>query len=209
MKTAPKTFLCTLTLGAYFLFAPTAFAAAAGERGHDDHTDHQGDEHDHSEYAYLYGNHSCPVCADADAVDPHFFADVKNKKARVFARIYTCSAGCAKEIEKNMAKYYMSVYRTDMKSGKEIPARDLKNQGCPACDDKVDGKTSIEYNGMILSLSGEDCVEPFLKEPELGMRKLLPEAKEFKFEGASDHEDHDHDSQEKHEGHDDKKEEHK
>jgi hypothetical protein len=43
-------------------------------------------------------------------------------------------------------------------------------------------------------------VESFLKEPEPGMKKLLPDAKEFKFEGDSDHEDHedhDHDSQDK------------
>lgn len=183
-----KGLFCLFAVCAYALTVPASYVVAAEE---DSSTPHDSEVFD-----YLYGNHTCPACPDADAVDPHFFADVKNKKGRVFARIYVCTPSCAKEIEKNMGKFYMSVYRTDKKNGKEIPARDLKNQVCPVSGDKIDGKTSIEYNGMIVSFCCEDCVESFLKDPEPGMRKLLPDAKEFKFEGDSDHEDHDHDHEE-------------
>ena len=152
--------------------------------------------HDHSEFEYLYGNHYCPPCKYADLVDPHFYADISNKKAGVYARVYVCSSGCADKIKENVGKYYKEVYRIDRKTGKDKPALDLKNQNCPSSGDPVDGKTSIEYNGMIVHFCCADCVESFVKDPEPGMRKLLPEAKEFKFEGASkqgEHaDDHDH-----------------
>lgn len=179
---------CLITVGVYMLILPASYVVAAEEVS--------SEEHNHDEIEFLYGNHYCPACSDHDLVDPHYFADVKNKKTGVFARVYLCSPVCAKEIEENMGKYYMSVYRTDKKTGKQVSPRDLKNQVCPISEDKVDGKTSIEYNGMIVSFCCEDCVESFLKEPEPGMRKLLPDAKEFKFEGDSDHEGHDHDHEE-------------
>ena len=205
MKRYQTVLVCLLTLGAYLCLAPTDLVYAAEETSHEghDHEGHDHEGHDHEghgdeDFDYLYGNHTCPVCADADAVDPHFFADVKNKKAGIYGRIYVCAAACAKEIEKSMGKYYMSVYRTDKKTGKKIPPRDLKNQKCPISGGKIDSKTSIEYNGMVVHFCCDDCVESFLKDPEPAMAKLLPEAKEFKFEGDSDHEGHDH------EGHDHK-----
>lgn len=199
MKITLKKSLCAFVVGTYFLFAPIATMAAEehDHQGHEDeHADHE--DHDHSEHEYLYGNHYCPACNYADPVDPHFYADISNKKAGVYARIYVCSKGCIDKIKKDVGKYYMDVYRTDRKTEKEKPALDLKNKVCPMSGEAVDGKTSIEYNGMMVHFCCEDCSEAFVKDPEPGMRKLLPEAKEYKFEGSSEHEDHDHD----HEGHD-------
>jgi len=106
---------------------------------------------------YLYGNHYCPACNYSDLVDPEFHADISNKKAGVFARIYVCSAGCVDKIKKDMAKYYTEIYRTDKKTGKEKPPLDLKNKTCPMSGEAVDGKTSIEYNGMIVHFCCSDC----------------------------------------------------
>lgn len=151
------------------------------------------------DFEYLYGNHYCPACNYSDLVDPQFHADISNKKAGAFARIYVCSAGCVDKIKKDIAKYYTEIYRTDKKTGKEKPALDLKNKTCPMSGEAIDGKTSIEYNGMIVHFCCADCTKSFVKAPEPGMRKLLPEAKEYKFpkkpEGQGNaHEGHtDHD----------------
>lgn len=189
-----------LLASAYALFmTPGAFAAEEHDHEHEEHehahedSDHDHDhDHDHSEYEYLYGNHYCPACNYADLVDPHFYADISNKAANIYARVYLCDLGCADEIKKNVGKYYMEIYRTDREKGKEIPARDLKNELCPSSGDPVDGKTSIEYNGMKVHFCCEGCVESFVKAPEPGMRKLLPEAKEFKWEGFGKETGHDH-----------------
>ncbi len=162
------------------------------EHGTEEHDDHEG----HEDHKYLYGNHYCPVCNYADLVDPHAFAKVSNKSANVYGRIYLCHAGCAEEIEKNMAKYYIEVYRTDRESGEEKELVDLENDNCPMSDEAVDGETAIEYNGMKIHFCCEGCAESFLEEPEPAMAKLLPEKEEFKFEGLEDHDEgheHDHD----------------
>ena len=207
MKTKRNLSIAFLMAAVYLAFM-TGGVFAAEEHDHDhekehaDH-DHEKGEHDHSEFEYLYGNHYCPACNYADLVDPHFFADISNKAANIYARVYLCDLGCADEIKKNVGKYYTETYRTDREKGKEIPARDLKNELCPSSGEPVDGKTSIEYNGMIVHFCCEECVASFVKAPEPGMRKLLPIAKEYKWpghgnEGETGHEaDHDHEHDEK------------
>ena len=114
--------LVSLLYAAFMSFG----AIAADEEKHEEkeHADHDHD-HDHSEFEYLYGNHYCHICNYADLVDPHFYADISNKKAGVYARIYVCSKDCAEDIKKDVGKHYKEVYRTDRKSGKEKPALDL------------------------------------------------------------------------------------
>jgi YHS domain-containing protein len=188
------------------LLVSTAHAEEESEHDHDHDHEHEGEgegegegehghDHDHSDIAYLYGNHLCPACDFADQVDPHYFADISNKKANVYARVYLCNPGCAEKIKNDMGKYYILTYRTDRETGEEIEARKLDNKVCPTCDDEVDGKTSIEYNGMILNFCCPDCVQDFLKNPEPGMAKILPEAEEFKFEFADHEHDHEHEGE--------------
>lgn len=164
---------------------------AAEEKAHE-HGDKDGHAHEAVEDAhvhdYLYANHTCPTCKDP--IDPHLFAEISNKKKNIFGRIYFCCADCGKQIKKDIGKYYMSLYRTDEKTGKEKPLRDLKNQVCPVEGGTIDGKTAIEYNGMMVSLCCPDCLAAFLKDPEKSMAKILPEAKEFRFEGGAEHEEH-------------------
>lgn len=172
---------------AYFSFLTPGFVWGAA----DEQEGHSHEESDHEEFEYLYGNHLCPTCDYTDRVDPHYFVDISNKKVGIFARVYLCSPDCGDEIEKNMAKYYMEIYRTDKETKKEKPALDLKNKTCPMDENAVDAKTTIEYNGMIVGFCSKDCSEAFLKEPEKGMAKILPEAKEFKFETDAENEAHD------------------
>jgi len=176
----------------------TAWADEKSESAKDHDHEHGDHEHSHEHPAYLYGNHACPTCGEP--VDPHLFANVKNAKRNIYGRIYICCRGCGKTVEKQVAKYYMQTYRTDKESGKEIPPRDLKNANCPSSGEAVDGKTSIEYNGMTVHFCCPECIESFLKDPETGMAKLLPEAKDFKFEppehSHDDEHDHDHEHEE-------------
>lgn len=164
---------------------------AAEEKAHV-HGENDGHVHEAVEDAhvhdYLYANHSCPTCKDP--IDAHLFAEVSNKKKNIYGRIHFCCADCGEQIKKNIGKYYMALYRTDEKTGKEKPPRDLKNQVCPVEGDKIDGQTAIEYNGMMVSLCCAGCIAEFLKDSEEGMEKILPEAKEFKFEGGAGHEGH-------------------
>lgn len=205
MKRSIQIFLVPLLAITYFSFLSIGPVMGAEEEGHahEEHEeeghDHDHEGHDHEEFEYLYGNHYCPACDYADLVDPHYFADISNKKAGIFARVYLCSPGCAKEIKDNMAKYYMEVYRTDRETGKEKPVLDLKNETCPISGKPVSGKDAIEYNGMIVHFCSANCPEAFLEEPEPAMRKLLPEKEEYKFPGhGEDHEHEEHDQ----EGHD-------
>lgn len=183
----------------------TAFAAEEKEAAHDHEHDHEAGEHpDHEMPEFLYGNHLCPGCEDHDPVDPHYFLDVKNKKDKIYGRVYLCAMECAQELKTKIADVYNKLYRTDRKTGEKIEPRDLKNPNCPMSGDPVDGKTTIEYNGMIVGFCCAECVEAFVKDPEPGMAKILPKAKEFKFEaGKEGHEAHgEHGA---HEGHEEPK----
>jgi len=181
-------------VGVCLLGAPMSCTFAAEELSHEGHNhdqgDHEGHDHDADDFDYLYGNHYCPPCNYADLVDPHSYADIKNEKAKIYGRVYLCYPGCAEAVKKNMGKYYTEVYRTNRKTGKKIPARKLTNQVCPVTGDTVDGKTVIEYNGMIVNFSSNESAKAFLKEPEKGMRKLLPKEKKFKFQGNKEHKGH-------------------
>jgi YHS domain-containing protein len=172
--------------------SPTLAPCFAAEEKLHEHGENGGHVHEAVEDAhvhdYLYANHSCPTCKDP--IDAHLFAEVSNKKKNIYGRIYFCCTDCGEQIKKDIGKYYMALYRTDKETGKEKPARDLKNQVCPVEGDKVDGKTAIEYNGMTVSLCCPGCIATFLKDPEEGMEKILPAAKEFKFEAAAAHSDH-------------------
>jgi YHS domain-containing protein len=175
---------------------------AAEEKAHE-HGDKDGHAHEavQDEHDYLYANHTCPTCSDP--IDPHLFAEVSNKKKNIYGRIYFCCADCGKKIKKDIGKYYMTLYRTDEKTGKEKPQREIKNQVCPVEGGKTDGKTAIEYNGMMVSFCCADCIAEFLKDPEKGMAKILPEAKEFKFEGGEEHGEHEEGHDHDHGGHKD------
>jgi YHS domain-containing protein len=171
-------------------------ASEHGDADHDHETMSSSAEDGHAHEAvedahvhgFLYANHTCPTCKDP--IDPHRFAEISNKKRNIFGRIYFCCADCGKQIKKDIRKYYMTLYRIDEKTGKEKPARDLKNQVCPVEGETIDGKTAIEYNGMMVSLCSADCIAAFLKDPEKGMGKILSEAKEFRFESGAEHEEH-------------------
>ncbi|MCB9781625.1 MAG: hypothetical protein H6751_01490 [Candidatus Omnitrophica bacterium] len=200
-KRTVRIFSIPLLAIAYLSFLSVSPVMGAEDEGHShEEHDHDHEGHDHSELEYLYGNHYCPACNYADLVDPHYFADISNKKAGIFARVYLCSPDCAQEIKENMAKYYMEIYRTDKETGKEKPALDLKNETCPISGKPVSGEDAIEYNGMMIGFCCANCPEAFLEDPEPAMRKLLPEKEEYKFPGNDEEHDLDHDHE--HEGHD-------
>lgn len=133
------------------------------------------------EITHLYGNHICPVMDDT--VVPESYVDYRDAEHNTFARIYLCCDGCQEKTIESFPDLYYKLYRTDKDSGKVVEARDLQNKTCPVMEgEPASPHVAIEYNGMIIHFHHSECVEAFLADPEPGMRRLLPDAKEFEYE---------------------------
>jgi hypothetical protein len=134
------------------------------------------------ELTHLYGNHECPVSGKPVVADVS--VTYANKEKGVYGRIYLCCPGCEKKAKKDIEALYTKLYRTD-KDGKPKEAKDLKNEKCPMSGEKVDAKSRIESNGMIVHFCCADCATDFLKDPETKLSELLPNADEFKYDAKA------------------------
>lgn len=134
------------------------------------------------EVTHLIGNHTCPIMGHT--VIPESFVVYEDKENNVHGRVYMCCDGCSKKVEKNLAKLYQTLYRTNPKNGKPKKPKDLKNTECPMTGEPVAEDASIEYNGMIVHLCCLECAKGFLKKPDEKLTKLLPEKhlKKYKYE---------------------------
>jgi len=130
---------------------------------------------------HLYGNHECPITGDP--VVPEFYIDYRDDEHNAYARIYFCCKDCAKKAMEKLPELYYQLYRTDKKTGKEVEARDIRNKMCPVMENEpVSPDVAIEYNGLIVRFHHSECIAAFLDDPEPGMRRVLPNAKEFEYE---------------------------
>ena len=133
---------------------------------------------------YLYGNHTCPVMGDQ--VSPDAFLDYRDPEQNRYARVYLCCPDCKEKALENISEIYAKLYRTDPKTGDPKEARVLENKTCPVMEDEpASSDVEIEYNGMIVGFHHSECIEAFLENPEPGMARILPKAKEFVFEKAN------------------------
>lgn len=133
---------------------------------------------------YLYGNHECPI--SGKTVVPESYIDYRDDEHNTYARIYLCCEGCEKKAKEALPDLYYKLYRMD-KTGKEVEARTVENKTCPVMkDEPVSPHVAIEYNGMIVNFHHSECIAAFLDDPEPGMGRILPEAKEYKYERPKD-----------------------
>jgi hypothetical protein len=167
--------------------APLAYAQPPGRHGHNfphpktkKYRSLKQRDVKKEQIAHLYGNHECPV--SGETVVPESFVDYKDDEHNAYARIYLCCDHCVKKTEEQLPELYYKLYRTDKEKGKEVEARDLQNATCPVMEDEpVSPEVAIEYNGMVIHFHHSECIAAFLDDPEPGMKRLLPNAKEFEY----------------------------
>ncbi len=117
------------------------------------------------------GNRLCPVTKQP--MDPKVYLDYEDKEQNLAGRIYFCCEACKDEASRNLSGTYMKAYRMNQRTGWPVTPIDLQNNFCPVAPMKrAFSEVRIEYNGVIFHFHCENCINPFLRDPDLALRRL-------------------------------------
>ncbi len=116
-------------------------------------------------------NRLCPVTKQP--IDPEIYLDYQDKERNLAGRLYLCCEACKDEAAMNLSGTYMKAYRMNQRTGWPETPIDLQNNFCPVAPMRqAFSKVRIEYNGVIFHFHCENCINSFLRDPDLALRRL-------------------------------------